>query len=389
MTQATGRGPRPEPGRAIGEPGGRPCVYFDYNASAPLLDVAREAMVEAMGCTGNASSIHGRGRATRRLLEDARAAVAQSVGAAPQDVVFTSGATEANALACAGRPARRVLASAIEHDSVRAVAGPRRSIPVRPDGTLDLVRLTVLLEEDPRPELVAIMLANNETGVIQPVVEAAALVRAAGALVHCDAVQGWRRMPFTLDSLGVDSLSLSAHKAGGPKGAGALIVRDGVLRQALLRGGGQERGWRAGTENVAALAGFGAVAATQPPASTALRGTRDVLEDAVCLAVPETHVIARQSDRLPNTSMLALPGRDAEALVIRLDLEGIAVSAGSACSSGKVGPSHVLAAMNLAPELASGAIRVSFGPEATRSDVDAFVSAWSLAAAARGRPARS
>ncbi len=369
-------------------PGDRPCAYFDYNASAPLLAVARDAMVEAMGCTGNASSVHARGRAARRLLEDARVAVARSVGAAPQDVVFTSGATEANALACAGRPAPRVLASAIEHDSVRAVAAPRRCIPVRPDGTIDLVRLKALLEEDPRPQLMAVMLANNETGVIQPVAAAAALARSAGALVHCDAVQGWRRMPFTLDSLGVDSLSLSAHKAGGPKGAGALIVRDGVLREALLRGGGQERGWRAGTENVAALAGFGAVAASHPPASTALRETRAILEDAACRAVPETHVIARQSDRLPNTTMLALPGRDAEALVIRLDLEGIAVSAGSACSSGKVGPSHVLAAMNLAPELAGGAIRVSFGPEVTRSDVDAFVSAWSRAAAACGRRPR-
>ena len=388
MTQAMGRGPGPEPGRAAGRPGGSPGVYFDYNASAPLLGVARDAMVAAMGCTGNASSIHGRGRAARRLLEDAREAVARSVGAAPRDVVFTSGATEANALAGAGRPAERVLASAIEHDSVRAVAAPRRCIPVGPDGTVDLARLEALLEEDPRPELVAVMLANNETGVIQPVAAAAALARAAGARVHCDAVQGWRRMPFTLDGLGVDSLSLSAHKAGGPKGAGALVVRDGALRQALLRGGGQERGWRAGTENVAALAGFGAVAAARPLAPTALRGTRDALEDAACLAVPETRVIARQSDRLPNTSMLALPGRDAEALVIRLDLEGVAVSAGAACSSGKVGPSHVLAAMRVAPELASGAVRVSFGPEATRADVDAFVAAWRRAAAACGRRER-
>jgi len=360
-------------------------VYFDYNASAPLLDIARDAVIEAMGYTGNASSVHGCGRATRRLLEDARAAVASSVSAAPQEVVFTSGATEANALACAGRSPSRIAATAIEHDSVLAAAAPGRRIPVLADGTVDLNRLKVLLEEEPRPELVAVMLANNETGVIQPVTEAASLAHAAGVSVHCDAVQGWRRMPFSMAGLGVDSLALSAHKAGGPKGVGALVVRSGILRQALLRGGGQERGWRAGTENIAAAAGFGAVAAARPPAWTALQAMRDKLEHAVCQAVPKTCVIARDSDRLPNTSMLALPGCDAEAIVIRLDLEGIAVSAGSACSSGKVGPSHVLAAMDLAPDLLHGAIRVSFGPEVTDTDLDAFVSAWGRAAAVCGR----
>ncbi|MCY3856277.1 MAG: aminotransferase class V-fold PLP-dependent enzyme, partial [Rhodospirillales bacterium] len=256
-------------------------VYFDYNASAPLLDIARDAVIEAMGYTGNASSVHGCGRATRRLLEDARAAVASSVSAAPQEVVFTSGATEANALACAGRSPRRIAATAIEHDSVLAAAAPGRRIPVLADGTVDLNRLKVLLEEEPRPELVAVMLANNETGVIQPVTEAASLAHAAGVSVHCDAVQGWRRMPFSMAGLGVDSLALSAHKAGGPKGVGALVVRSGILRQALLRGGGQERGWRAGTENIAAAAGFGAVAAARPPAWTALQAMRDKLEHAV------------------------------------------------------------------------------------------------------------
>ena len=187
-------------------------MYFDYNASAPLLDIARDAVIEAMGYTGNASSVHGCGRAARRLLEDARAAVASSVAAAPQDVVFTSGATEANALACAGRAPHRIAATAIEHDSVLAAAAPGRRIPVLADGTVDLTRLKVLLEEEPRPELVAVMLANNETGVIQPVTEAASLAHAAGVLVHCDAVQGWRRMPFSMDGLGVDSLALSAHK---------------------------------------------------------------------------------------------------------------------------------------------------------------------------------
>ncbi len=362
----------------------RPSVYFDYNASAPLLEVARVAMIEAMDCTGNASSIHRCGRAVRRLLEDAREAVASSVDASPGKVVFTSGATEANALACAGRSPDRVLATSIEHDSVRVLAG-RRAIPVLADGTIDLARLEVLLNTDPGPELVAIMLANNETGVIQPVAEAASMARAAGVRVHCDAVQGWRRMPFTLAGLGVDSLALSAHKAGGPKGAGALITRDGLVGQALLRGGGQERGWRAGTENVAAAAGFGAVAAAGLPSWSVLREVRDRIERTLCEAVPETCVIARSSDRLPNTSMLALPGRDAEAVVIRMDLEGVAVSTGSACSSGKVGPSHVLAAMDLAPEVVRGAVRVSFGPEVTQSDVDALAAAWGRAAACERR----
>ncbi len=362
--------------------GARRSAYFDYNASAPLLEIARAAMIEAMGRTGNASSIHHCGRAARRLLEDAREAVAASVGARPEDVVFTSGATEANALVGAGRSPHRVLTTAIEHDSVRVLTARSRTVPARADGTIDLERLGSLLRTEPRPELVAVMLANNETGVIQPVAEAASMAREAGVRVHCDAAQGWRRMPFTLASLGVDSLALSAHKSGGPQGAGALIARDGVLGRALLRGGGQERGWRAGTENVAAAAGFGAVAAARPPAWTVLRGVRDRIERAACEAAPETCVIARSSDRLPNTSMLSLPGCDAEAVVIRLDLEGVAVSTGSACSSGKVGPSHVLEAMHVAPELVRGAVRVSFGPDIASAEVEMLVSAWGRAAAA-------
>ncbi len=310
------------------------------------------------------------------MLEDARAAVAATVDVDPSNLVFTSGATEANALACAGYAPERTLVTAIEHDSVRVLADPTRQIPVGDDGVIDLENFERMLRREPHPELVAIMLANNETGVIQPVAEAATMARAAGAHVHCDAVQGWRRIPVSMNALGVDSLALSAHKAGGPKGIGALAMQSGVPRETLLRGGGQERGLRAGTENVAAAAGFGAVAAAPAPSAVRWREMRDYLEQAVCKAVPETRVIARRSPRLPNTSMLALPGRNAEALVIRLDLEGIAVSAGAACSSGKVGPSHVLDAMGLDPELVRGAVRVSFGPDTGHAAVDRFVSAW-------------
>lgn len=351
-------------------------VYFDYNASAPLLEIARTAMMDALEYTGNPSSVHSSGRSVRRLLEDARSAVAASVTAAPAEVVFTSGATEANALACAGLAPEHIAATAIEHDSILDLVAPSRRIPVRADGTVDLDRLGTLLDQEPRPKLLAVMLANNETGVIQPVAEAAALARAAGVPVHCDAVQGWRRIAFTFGELGVDSLALSAHKAGGPKGIGALVARRGALRQAVLYGGGQERGWRAGTENVAAAAGFGAVAAAPFPEPGTVQALRDDLERAVRAAVPETQVIAESSPRLSNTSMLALPGRDSETLVIRLDLEGIAVSAGSACSSGRVGPSHVLEAMSLPPAISRSAVRVSLGPQADPVEVDKFVAAW-------------
>ncbi len=359
-------------------------IYFDYNASAPLLEVARTAMIDALEYTGNPSSVHSLGRGVRRVLEDARSAVAASVAAAPEEIVFTSGATEANALACAGLAPERIAASAIEHDSILGLATPSRRIPVRADGRIDLERLETLLDQKPRPKLLAVMLANNETGVIQPVAEAAALARAAGVLVHCDAVQGWRRIAFTFDELGVDSLALSAHKAGGPKGIGALVARRGVLRQAVLHGGGQERGWRAGTENVAAATGFGAVAASCLPAPGAVQALRDDLERAVRTAVPDTQVVAECSPRLANTSMLALRGCDSETLVIRLDLEGIAVSAGSACSSGRVGPSHVLEAMSLPRAISRSAVRVSLGPQADRAEVEKFVAAWKRVAATRG-----
>lgn len=355
-------------------------AYLDHNATAPLLAEARAAARAALDLAGNPSSVHAAGRAARALVEDAREAVAASVGAAPADVVLTSGATEANATALAGAGGR-VLASAVEHDSVLAWAEGAGRVRVGADGRLDLDDLARRLAGGPPPALVAVMLANNETGVVQPVAEAARLARAAGVPLHCDAVQAWGRIPFDLAGLGAASVALSAHKAGGPKGAGALVLAPGAACPALLRGGGQERYRRAGTENVPGIAGFGAVArlGARPMAGTGALRRR--LEEGVLRAAPATEVVARGSPRLPNTSMLALPGADSETLVIRLDLMGFAVGAGAACSSGKVGPSHVLAAMGRGPD--EGAVRVSLGPATTAAEVDAFVAAWAEAAAGR------
>ncbi len=351
-------------------------TYLDYNATAPLLPEAREAMLSAMDEVGNAFSVHATGRAARNIVENAREEVAVSVAVSPDDVIFTSGATEANAMALAATDGGRVLASAIEHDSVLAQWPDAERVGVRPDGTLDIGDLSRRLAEPPRPVLFALMLANNETGAIQPVQEASRLAAEVGVPVHCDTAQAWGKMEFGLDRLGVSSMVLSAHKAGGPKGAGALVLGPGVDYPALIRGGGQERGRRAGTENVPAIAGFGAVAALDRTSMNGVRTLRDRLESKVAAVAPSTVVIAVDAPRLSNTSMLSLPGAESETLVIRLDLEGFAVGAGAACSSGTVGPSHVLAAMNIDPAVASGAIRVSLGTGTTEREVDAFSTAW-------------
>src|SRR5712671_1751274 len=365
-------------------------VYLDWNATTPLRPEARAAMALAWDMSGNPSSVHAEGREARRLVEDARAIVASAVGGQPQNVVFTSGGTEANSLALTpglrrggGMPVQRLLVSAIEHASVlaggRFPADTIHSIGVTRSGVVDLDHLRALLADGP-PALVSIMLANNETGAIQPVAEAAEIVHAAGGLLHVDAIQAFGKVPFDLASTGADLLTLSAHKLGGPKGAGALVLAEGLLGfEPLLRGGGQEQGRRAGTENVADIAGFGAAVKAAMAAmerdSVRAQGFRERLESGL-RQTPGASVFSDEAQRLPNTVLFTVPGLKAETAVIGFDLAGIGVSSGSACSSGKVQPSHVLQAMGFAPELAQGAVRLSLGWSTSETEIDSAVEAW-------------
>jgi len=369
-------------------------VYLDYNATSPLRPEAREALVAALESRGNPSSIHAEGRAARALVEEARRAVAALVGVSPRGVHFVSGGTEAVNAALtpdasgpgAKAPMRRLILSAGEH--VAALQGhrfPTDSVILAAldrEGRFDLDGLRMLLEMGPTPVLLALQGANNETGVIQPVAEAAALVHARGGLVFCDAAQLAGRVKISAAELGADWISVSAHKFGGPKGVGALIAtREGlVLGTPLLRGGGQERGARGGTENVAAIAGFGAAARAVVDGIGAeaerLAVLRDGLERAVRDAAPDAVVFGARAPRLPNTVAFAIPGLAASTLLMRLDLEGVAASSGSACSSGKVAASHVLAAMGVEPGLARGAIRLSLGWASRPADVMQFAAAF-------------
>ena len=351
--------------------------YLDHNATSPVRPEAWRAVADAMERVGNASSVHRFGRVARRSIEDAREIVAGFVGAAPGDVVFTSGGTEANNLAVRGADRTRVLVSAVEHVSVLDAAPVTERIPVDGDGVVDLVALDRLLAEDSRPALVCVMLANNETGVIQPVAEVAAIARKRGARVHCDAVQAAGRIAVDIRSLGVDSLSLSAHKIGGPMGAGALVLACGVPLQGRQKGGGQEGGRRAGTENLPGIAGFAAaVAATDLSDQARLAGLRDRVEAETQRIGSGVKIYGHGAPRLANTTCLSMPGVSAETQVMALDLAGVAVSAGAACSSGKVKASHVLAAMGIDKAEAETAIRVSFGWNSKPADVDRFLDAW-------------
>jgi len=360
-------------------------VYLDYNASAPMRPAAVEAVLAASALAGNPSSVHRFGRLARRTLEDAREQVAAVACARPEGVVFTGGGTEANNLAILGADRERFLASAIEHDSVLRV-GSAEPIPVGKDGVVDLAALEAKLAGDTRPALVAVMLANNETGVIQPVAEAAKIAHAHGALLLCDAVQAAGRLPIDIGALGADFVTLSAHKLGGPKGAGALLLGGDHPIAARQIGGGQERGRRAGTENLAGIAGFAAAAALAAESiadQPRLKRLRDRLEDGVRRLAADVVIPGASAPRLANTSTILLPGMAAERQVIRLDLAGIAVSAGAACSSGKLRASSVLGAMGYASELAGCAIRVSFGWASTAEDVESFLAAF--ADLAKGR----
>ncbi|WP_114861468.1 cysteine desulfurase family protein [Azospirillum brasilense] len=363
-------------------------VYLDHNASAPLKPAVKTAMIQAMDLAGNPSSVHGFGRTVRRAVEEARAQVAAMAGVRPAQVFFTGSGTEANNLALRGFPGRAVVTSAIEHDSVlEAVPGAAR-VPVDRHGVADLAALDRWLADADGPVLVSLMLANNETGVIQPVAEAARIAHARGALLHCDAVQAAGRLPLDLARLGADLLTLSAHKIGGPTGVGALILADGLEPEALIRGGGQEKRRRAGTENVVGIVGFGAaarLAREELPDSARLTALRDALEALALAAVPAARVTGAGAARVGNTSNLLLPGVAGETQVMALDLAGVAVSAGSACSSGKVKPSHVLAAMGESAGDAACAIRISLGWDSDDAAVERFAAAYAAMAARLAR----
>ncbi|HVI51546.1 MAG TPA: cysteine desulfurase family protein [Candidatus Sulfotelmatobacter sp.] len=356
-------------------------AYLDHNATSPVRPDVIQAIADALGVIGNPSSVHGAGRSARRLLEESREAIAAFVGAEPSGVIFTSGGSEANALALSGLGRKTVIASAIEHPSVLKAA-QCHVLPVNGDGVAELQALEKLLANlGGRDALVSVMLANNETGVVQPVAELTRIAHAHGALVHCDAVQAAGKLDLDIKALGVDCLSLSAHKLGGPQGVGALVLADpNIDVSPLIKGGGQERSHRAGTENLSGIAGFAAAVRTvEDGGAERMAVLRDGLECALLNAVPGLTIFGRNVDRLPNTSCLAVPGLTAQTAVMALDLAGVMVSAGSACSSGKVAPSHVLTAMG-AGALAGAAVRVSLGWNSTAADVDAFVEAFTALA---------
>jgi cysteine desulfurase len=368
-------------------------VYFDYNATTPVTAEVIEATMRATrDIFGNPSSVHHFGQQAKAAMDEARTAVADLIGAEPTELVFTSGGTEADNFAIRGlaealEPTgrRHLIASAIEHEAVlntfKALArrGWRTTLlPVGASGVVELDALRAALTDD--TALVSVMHANNEIGTVQPIAELATLAHERGALFHTDAVQAAGKLPVDVGALGIDVLALSAHKFNGPKGVGAIWIRRGTRMLPILTGGKHERNRRAGTENVAGIVGFGVaaeLAAAEVERAAELAALRDELESRALEVEPDTMVVSGRVARLPNTSCLAVPGTKAETLVIGLDLAGVAVSAGSACSSGKVEASHVLSAMGLTQELAQGAIRVSLGFGTVSADIERFIGAWS------------
>ncbi len=350
-------------------------AYLDHNATSPLRPVAFDAMAEVLKAGGNPSSVHRSGRAARARIDKARRQVAALVGAMPSEVVFTSGGTEANNLAITGTGCLRVLVSAVEHDSVLKAATHAERIPVDGHGVIDLEALERMLAASTVPTLVSVMFANNETGVLQPIADVVRLARVTGALVHCDAVQGAGKATIDLHGLGVDYLSLSAHKFGGPTGIGALVVRGNAPFATDRRGGGQEFNRRAGTENVAGIAGFGA-AAQAARDGLDLAVLRERVETALLAMAPEARVFGAGAPRLCNTICISMPGVRAETQVMALDLAGVCVSAGAACSSGKVTRSPVLTAMGIDPAVADTALRVSLGWNSQPEEIERLIAAW-------------
>ena len=365
-------------------------AYLDHNASSPLRPEAMEAIITALAGAGNGSSVHREGRQARALIEAAREEVAALAGVTPGQIVFTSGGTEANAMALSpawlGGARGKLFVSAVEHPSVlkggQFAEAEIERLPVDRDGIVEFEDAEERLRAWEGPFMVSLMLANNETGTIQPVEALAGVVHALGGVLHCDAVQAAGKLSLEAVARSADLISISAHKFGGPKGAGALVLANGALGFArpLLSGGGQERGYRAGTENVAAIAGFGVAAAVarreQPDYALRVGALREALETELVRIAPDAVIFSRQAERIANTTCFAVAGMSAETLLMAFDLDGVALSAGSACSSGKVERSHVLAAMGIAPELTGAAVRVSLGWNSETRDAQQFAAAW-------------
>lgn len=372
-----------------------PRIYADYNATAPLRPEAKAAMTAALGLTGNPSSVHAEGRKARALVEGARETIAAAIGACRDDIAFTSGGTEAVQAPLRGAIRAvdngQFVISGIEHDAVSSLSEHPNAWRARPDGVVDLVWLEAVMETlaaDGVKPIVSLMLVNNETGVIQPVAEAAEIVHKAGGLIHCDAIQALGKTPVSIIDLEVDYLSLSAHKIGGPQGIGAFYVKPGAPFRAIQTGGGQEFGRRSGTENVAGIAGFGAAteaALVGLDAYQALGAHRDRMEARLRAVAPSLQVHGGKAPRVAGVSCFGVEGLPSETQIMGLDLAGFAVSAGSACSSGKVKPSRVLTAMGLSDTAAKSSIRASFGWGSKAEDFDALAGAW-IKMAARARP---
>jgi len=358
-------------------------VYLDYNATTPTKPEVIKVMTEALYEHGNPSSVHSFGRKARELVENSRDSVAELVGANATDIIFTSGGTESNNMAFAASGRRRLVLSAIEHPSILTAASQKYSdvtiLPVSQDGLVSLNELSEAIGSDGSETLVSIMLANNETGVVEPIKELANVAHLKGALFHCDAVQGPGRIPIDIRNLHIDMLSISGHKFGGPKGIGALVISPQLQISPLIVGGGQERGWRGGTENISGIAGLGkaaSLAILDLEEIDRIRELRDTLESRIETMCPEVNIFCSDVARLPNTSSLNMPGVQSDTQVITFDLAGIAISAGSACSSGKVEPSHVLNAMGAMPSISGCTIRVSMGWNSNINDIDRFTSVW-------------
>lgn len=352
-------------------------IYLDYNATTPILQTVKDAVGTILDKPLNASSVHSDGRFARKLIEDSRGMVRQMVGADEDTrIIFTASGTEANNQVFKGLKAYAPVVSAVEHISVLRGCQNPYFIPVDQLGLVKLDALERLLREVEGKVLVSVMLANNETGVIQPIKEIAALAHNYGAIVHTDAIQACGRIDIDMEALGVDLITVSGHKIGGLQGAGALIVKKSVALQSFITGGGQEQGYRAGTENVPAIVGFGVAAEYVGKKLLKKKTLRDMMEARLLCVCPEIKIFGQEAARINNTSCFTMPGVASETQLMHFDLEGISVSNGSACSSGKVSASHVLLAMGVDDRDASCALRVSLGNDTNERDVLAFVDAW-------------
>jgi cysteine desulfurase len=356
-------------------------TYLDYNATAPIYSEVIEAMTQALKEIGSPSSVHAFGRRAHQLLEEARKVLASHTEAKPNEVIFLSGASEANNMVLRGFEEQGcdILVSAVEHASVRLASTKSQVIPVSADGLIDLEALDKILRtrQSTLPFLVSVMYANNETGVIQPIGDVVKITKKYGGFIHCDAVQAFGRLPFSFRDMNVDTVSLSAHKVGGAVGTGALLLKENLILPPLIKGAGQESNRRAGTQNTAGVVGF-SVAAQQVKKEDwrKTEALRNLLETKIEKIAPEVQFFGREHLRLPNTACFTMPGVTNEFQVMAFDLEGFAVSAGAACSSGKISNSPVLEAMGVASDVATSAIRVSLTPQTQEQDIERFVECW-------------